>query len=425
MMRWLLLGYMFLFIERPFEVWPILGEFRLELCYMVLTLLVAIFASGKRWQPDRMHIALAAFAMAVLVSWLLGSWPEKTWPAVWDYCKILVFYGLIVTFVHSERDLRFLAMGFVAVMALYMSHSLREFIAGHHAFRMDVVRMIGVDESMSDPNSFGASILYALPIAAVFWTTGSGVGRRWLVAGYFALSVLCIALTGSRSAFVGLLLWAFLAIFRSRWRWRLALAAVAIAPLLWAALPGSLQDRFETIIYPESGPANALTSAQGRIQGLVNGLTLWQQNPLSGCGPGAWRPATQGDIESHNLYGQVLGETGTLGAIGFALMLWAFWVDVRWVGRVRSPSAGGRDDFLKALAGAIGISVLLLLFEGNFSHNLFRYTWVWYAGFLVSARSCAGQRLRRQPAEAIYPRARATIALEGEAQSSLAAVAGG
>jgi hypothetical protein len=35
----------------------------------------------------------------------------------------------------------------------------------------------------------------------------------------------------------------------------------------------------------------------------------------------------------------------------------------------------------------------LLLFEGNFGHNLFRYSWLWYGGFLIIARHCVQQRL--------------------------------
>ena len=35
-MRWLLIGYMFLFIDRPFEVWPWLGDLHVERVYMLL-----------------------------------------------------------------------------------------------------------------------------------------------------------------------------------------------------------------------------------------------------------------------------------------------------------------------------------------------------------------------------------------------------
>ena len=37
-MIWLLGGYMWLFIHRPFKVWPWLGELRVERVYMLVTI---------------------------------------------------------------------------------------------------------------------------------------------------------------------------------------------------------------------------------------------------------------------------------------------------------------------------------------------------------------------------------------------------
>ena len=94
---------------------------------------------------------------------------------------------------------------------------------------------------------------------------------------------------------------------------RRCVAFAAAAPLAFVALPESLQTRFETIINPEVGPKNAQESGEGRLLGLTTGFSLWAANPLNGIGPGAWRPATGSKIESHNLYGQLIGELGTLG----------------------------------------------------------------------------------------------------------------
>ena len=63
------------------------------------------------------------------------------------------------------------AYGFLFVMGLYMTHSLKEFVAGRHTYRMSIVRMIGVDTSLGDPNSFGASIVFALPFVTAIWNT--------------------------------------------------------------------------------------------------------------------------------------------------------------------------------------------------------------------------------------------------------------
>ena len=68
-MHWLLIGYMFLFIDRPFEVWPWLGDLHVERVYMLFTLAAWAVYPNKRWLPNPQHVAYAAFATAVLVCW--------------------------------------------------------------------------------------------------------------------------------------------------------------------------------------------------------------------------------------------------------------------------------------------------------------------------------------------------------------------
>jgi hypothetical protein len=246
---------------------------------------------------------------------------------------------------------------------------------------------------MGDPNSFGATIVYVLPFVIPFWMEQRALRWRLFLGGYVALSIVCIGLTGSRSALVGLLLASLIVIVRSRYRGRMALAALLLTPALWGALPPSLQNRFETIVNPEVGPANAQVSAHGRLEGLLTGAKLWQTNPFTGCGPGAWRPASGSKIESHNLYGQLIGELGSVGVLAFVAVLIGFWVNLRWIRRVYQHHTEWGHDFLSYVAQAIGLSVVLLLFEGNFSHNLYRYHWLWFGGFLIIVRHCVQQRL--------------------------------
>jgi O-antigen ligase len=391
-MRWVLIGYMFLFIHRPFEIWPVLGDLHIERIYMIGALLALLVYSGKKWMPNGQHFAYLAFAGAVLVCWLGSRWTDKGQDTVENYFKILIFYLLLVLAVHDEAGLRHLLLGFLAVMALYMLHSLREYIAGRHVFRMGICRLIGVDQAMGDPNTFGASIVYALPFVVPLWLCNPSRTLRWFLAGYVVLSFVCVGLTGSRSSFLGLVLCVAVTVLRSRWRWALVVLSVVAAPAMWAALPPSLQNRFETIIHPEVGPANAIVSGEGRLVGLQTGLQLFGASPITGVGPGAWRPATGLALESHNLCGQLLGEMGGLGAVTFAAILLCFWVNLRGVRTAYRRHPEWERDFPYHVAGAVGLAIFLLLFEGNFGHNLFRYSWLWFGGFLIIARHCVRQR---------------------------------
>jgi hypothetical protein len=395
-MLWLLIGYMFLFIHRPFEVWPSLGTFHLERIYMLGTLLIVAGMPGKKWLPNKQHLAFGALALTVLVCWLASPWSSQGEGVVEDYFKILVFYGLLVVVVHDEHSLKRILAGLLAVMFVYLGHSFWEYWNGRHSWAMGIERLIGVDTTMGDANSFGGTIVYVLPFVIPFWLDPQSKKWRWLLAGYVALSVVCIGLTGSRSAFVGLVLGVLWVIARSRYRMRLGLLAVLATPFLWAALPSALQNRFETIIDPEVGPANAQTSAQGRIEGLLTGMKLWDESPVTGCGPGAWRPASGSKLESHNLYGQIIGELGSLGAIAFAAVLAGFWFNLRWIRKTYQMYPEWGRDFLFHVAQAISLGVILLLFEGNFSHNLYRYHWLWFGGFLIIVRHCVQERINAQ-----------------------------
>ena len=52
---------------------------------------------------------------------------------------------------------------------------------------------------------------------------------------------------------------------------------------------------------PKPGPSTAQKSAEARIDGLLTGIRLFQENPLSGIGPGAWREATDDEEVSESV----------------------------------------------------------------------------------------------------------------------------
>jgi hypothetical protein len=395
-MVWILIGYVFLFVHRPFEVWPVLANFRLERVYM----LFALGAWIATYNPQRavvssLHRCLAAFVIVVLLSFCLSPWNGLAGPqtCVENYLKVTVFYVLVVTTINNERDLRRLVLAFLLVMALTMIHSLREYLAGRHVYRMGIARMVGISSYDGDPNSFAASIAYALPLVLPAWSITRTRGMYALLVGYVALSVVCIVLTGSRTGFLLLLaLTTVLLLLRSRRKLLIIGLSAMLLPTAWGLIPDELQNRFETIIHPEVGPANAQASAEARTEGWKNGLSLWQRYSILGCGPGAWIPATGSRNESHQLYGQILGELGTFGALAFGALLFGFYANTREIARAYRLRSDRSRDFLYCMAQAIGLSVVLMLMGGLGGHNLFRYTWVWYAAFLAVAGHCCRMR---------------------------------
>jgi len=415
-MHWLLIGYMYLFIHRPFEIWTVIGDYHLERIYMLFTMGVWALYPNKRWIPNRQQIAYFLFASAVVVCWALSPWMDEGQLIVENWFKVLIFFYLLVTVVHDEKSLKKMVAAYLAIMAFYLLHSFREYLGGRHTHRMGTVRMIGVDASMGDPNTFGSSILYSLPMVMVFWTQGISKRRKLMLAGYVGLAVMCLLLTGSRSSLCGLLVLTLILIGKSQKLWTYLFLATISAPLIYMVLPENIQRRFETIIDPESGPANAQESAEGRIQGFTKGIELWSMYPLSGCGPGSWRPATGLPIEAHNLFGQLVGEMGTIGLIAFGSVLVCFWINVRQMKRWQKKLHAPPEDFLFRLSRGIGIMIFLMVFMGTFGHNLFRFNWLWFGGFLIVAHYCVRVRMRRMvtvPMTVTLPSLRVTRPIAG------------
>jgi hypothetical protein len=384
-MIYLLMGYVYLCIHRPFEIWPALGDLRIELVYFtVLTLGWCVAA--KQIRGMALLAGVCAMGGAFYFSWLCSPWADNAEEIVKNYTLVLLFTLMIATCVRDERSLYMLITAFLVVMTLYMLHSVWEYRNGRHTFRMSIARMVGVDKSLGDPNSFGASIVYSLPFLAFFWHYWPSKIRRIGLGMYLLLSVGCILLTGSRSSLLGVGVWGLLLLMQTRHKIVILAGLAILAASSWFVLPESLQNRFETIVDPSVGPANAQESSQGRIEGFFIGMKLWSDYPLTGVGPAAWRPASGSKIESHNLYGQLVGELGTMGLVAFTFLVSALLWNSRKLRRITDPVRGDVPNRnLHQLSRAITASTLLLFCMGMFGHNLLRYNWAWYCAFTAVA----------------------------------------
>jgi O-antigen ligase len=388
-MIYLLGFYMWLYTHRPFEYYPPLGELQIERIYMILMVVVWALSPQKVWAPNRIHLAEAFFTAVMVLSWMLSPY-EDLQSFLENYFKIATFYILVVTSVRDEKDLRRLIFSYLLAVGLYSCHSLLEYCNGRMQWRMGISRMVGVDSTYGDPNAFAYTLLTALPMTMPFWSEKGGAWRRPLLLGYTALSIVCILLTGSRAAFVGVCFFGLIAILISGGsRKGILLLAVVGTIIIATALPGPLQNRFLTLIDPSYGPENAHQSAGGRIEGFLAGVELWEQSPLLGFGPVAFfAQATGREGGAHNMYGQLLSELGALGAVAFASVIYCFWRNTAEARRYlrQHPEAGCR--FSVQVARAAGITILVMVLMGWSGHNLYRYKWLWTAAFQAAALHC-------------------------------------
>jgi hypothetical protein len=398
-MIWLLVGYIFLFIDRPFEVWPALGTVRLELIYILGVMAAWLVYPHKTWTSNVLNGAFLAFCAALGVCWLASPYRDAGTESLLNYYKVAIFYVLMLSTVRDERQLRQLLVGFLVVMALYMTHSFREYRAGRFEYRMGIVRMVGVDTTNGDPNTFSASLLYALPLTFPYWSLPTRVSAKLGLLYSSALTVLCIILTGSRRALLGVLCLCVLRLLGMKHRLLFAVVLAIAMPIGWAVLPDKLKTRFETIIDPSVGPKNAQESAEFRTKSWGLALELWQRNPLTGVGPNGFSQAAGFGLQTHNMYAQVVSEMGLLGIVTFGAVLAGFvknaW-EIRRIYRDRPDLPLGLPYYLSR---SISTSLVLLMLMGFGGHGLLRYNWLWFGAFQILTLRCARQEADAYDAE--------------------------
>jgi O-antigen ligase len=394
---WLLGGYIWLYVHRPFEVWPALGDLQIERVYMLLMLVVWLVTPGKGFVANRIHLAAAVFAGALATAWVLS--PHAHAPGCYElvenYFKVAVLYLLLITVVRDEGQLRLLLLLYLGAVGVYMAHSLLEYANGRVRQTMGVSRMVGVDQTFSDPNAFAAGLLAALAMLLPFWAERPRRLPRWLLLGYGGMACLCVLLTGSRTGFLGLGALAVMGLLLSVRRKLTALALVGVGgavslAVLTVALPEDLQNRYLTIIDPSRGPTNAQVSMDSRWELLLLGIDAWHRSPIVGHGPGAFSYATNSELQPHNLYGQVLSEMGLMGAAALLGLVSCFawnWLEARRH-RLEAFGPDPATSLPYQVARAVGLAVVMLLLTGYAGHNLYRYHWQWFAAFQAIALHC-------------------------------------
>lgn len=411
----LLLIYVFLFIIRPWEVlFPWLGAIRFEMYYFLLMLLVLFGSRQKRpFNIDLQTFTVFAFAFALSMSYLFSINPALAWPPLYKFLTLVLMYIVIIMAIRSPSDIFLVAAVYIFTMLIYLAKAQWEFfLHGGGQYRMGVRRLVGIEMTFSNPNSLASSIVLSLPFLYFLWanrnrlTTSCTINQKKLFSifllSYAALALSSIALTNSRSGMLGFICFLILTVVYNQKNMaakvkKMMWVGVCLL-LIWMVMPTEQKSRFRTIWDQESGPVSATQSARGRIEGYLDGVEMFKRYPMTGVGIGnfaSYRGSRLNSeaLQSHNLYGQALGETGILGAGFFLLMvLVAFKRCNKTIKRSKMQS----DDLLDILSDfsiACKSTLILLFIAGLTGHNLMRFNWLWMAAFSSVAFHFSQERL--------------------------------
>ncbi|TGD88950.1 O-antigen ligase domain-containing protein [Mycolicibacterium sp. CH28] len=226
---------------------------------------------------------------------------------------------------------------------------------------------------LPDSNFWGRHLIMGLPLAAALLTKALRAGCRirsgWWV-GMLLAQLAGIYLTQSRGTFMAaglaMVVW-FLASESSVRKWGLASLPLA---LLMLAVPG-VGNRLEAVVYDITHTSTDMhvdPSVLGRLAAQEEAWMMWQQRPLFGWGPHTfpgevWRFAglvatavREPTNAPHNVYLELLAESGVFGLAGWLVMIVGF-VTVVVLRIISRPLASERVLAAAVCAAIIGWSI--------------------------------------------------------------------
>ncbi len=325
-----------------------------------------ILFSGKfRWLHSPLNLAAGLFALAMVLTLVSSSDRVVSLKAiVRDLSYALAGFLLLRRYITTPGRLKALlalCAGAALAIALYgMYTQLREGVRIYQMIAAPFFREYSV---------YAAILAMDFAMLAAFVLEYRRARYRWLGLGVLGVWGFALALSFSRGAWLSLAALAgFYAILERRQIDLKAAIALILLVVLGAGLVGSMQLSWLFAARLEHLTDLSFLTNYDRIDRWMAALAIFQKHPLLGVGWGRYADeyfqyiyytdaySTGIRMGAHNLYLEMLAESGIAGIAAFALLMGTFYAQAR---RLRRRTV---DRFARAaLAGTMGAMLTYLV----------------------------------------------------------------
>lgn len=367
---------------------------------MLMIMGITILSFGCRWVVGKLpkYKATPIDALVVLF-FIVLCYSTLTSYFIKDSINVLVVHTLMVAFYFVlTRTINSRYKLYLLVVLLIISASITSLYGVYQYFGGSATTEAWVDTEMfadiqsragstfSNPNILGEYLIMMIPLALSLLWYRKKFAYKVIFAGMLGLMGICMLLTFSRGAWLGLIVALVgFSVIKDKRLFILFIIGLFIAPFI---LPPSIMNRFTSI-------GNlADTSSSYRMSILLGSLRMAQDYWITGIGLGSqafkaiypkYSLAAAYAHHSHNVYIQVILEMGIAGALVFMLIILVF------VRAILARQKKIKDVFLStvmlaACAGVIGYLVQGLVEYIWYNYRVLQTFWVVLAVGLCALR---------------------------------------
>lgn len=305
-----------------------------------ILLMVIVLVKGNWRGVDSMSggILLTTLTIIAFAS-LLGINQDASLMTMIPYAKAFGFAYLVAGVMHTQHDYRVVGKYLLLALSIGAAYAIWQKITGN--FTINSLYQQRAAGLRGDPNDTAMLLIAGVPVAFYYMRTTRTLLFKLFYAGIFIALLYSIILTGSRGAFVALLMIAGI-VFYTRPSLKLFLAGVFIAAIGILIMPDSYQERMTRMF---QGKEEEQASSMDNRRNLLKAAgEIYVMHPILGIGLGnfglAFKDTEAGKLMAdvhegegstaynkdhlavHNMYVEFFVENGSLAGILFLLFLY-------------------------------------------------------------------------------------------------------
>lgn len=386
-MFYLVLLYIITFYTQPGSRFPALGAIRFELLLGGLIVLTLFFRKGKKlFKSTQLNKAILFMFFSFCASFF-GAFVTHTIssavPILIQVIKYFCVYIMIIGTIDNVKKMKFFMLVYIGVIFFYFTEAL---IVGNFFFNpsgphLQAIGQFGHYNSLGGITASNMSFISQLIFVAPFVI-------KLIFVIFGAIGFRVIVLTGSRTAYVGVMVLGLIWIFLSKRKFIMSIVVIAFMFVVFIYMPQEYKERFYTLGQAKDVIAGEEVndSMTGRWIIIKDAWKVFLQYPIVGCGLNSFYPV-RGRLfnrwqQTHNLYMQILTNIGAVGGIAFGYFLLTIFKYLKYC-KTKLLAMGMQKHYLMYMVKALYMFIIMRLTVGMFGHDLYENYWWFIAGLTM------------------------------------------